>query len=244
MPGIGPRLIGMALLAAALGLSAAVGQEEIPPPLLPAPAAPQASPPAQAAPLVAPPAPAAFTPPPEALAPSPPMHVHQQGPIVRAIDHASYTIHDRMVGEPWRFNVPPLGLSSNTNFAAQAAGAEPHRYTLYRSDFYAGTEHLTPNGQRRLGRMFRRPDCWPGPVLVEPDPGRPGLAEARREAVLGILAGGGVLVDPNRVVIAPSPYLGERGDIGALNNQIMLDRSLAAPEAFSLPPLPTADFGN
>ena len=148
-----------------------------------------------------------------------------------------------MVGEPWRFNVPPLGWSTNANFADQALRAEQHRYTLYRSDFFAGTERLTPDGLRRLDRMFQRFDCWPGPVLVEPDPRRPGLAEARREAVIGLLADGGLSFDPNRLIVSPSPYLGERGDLGALNNQIMLDRSLAAPQAFSLPPLPTAEFG-
>ena len=164
------RTLGAAALGAALAASSGVmAQEPIPLPVLP--------PEVTAADCRGGPA-AVVT------VPAGPVHVHRQGPIKGAINHGSWFIHEYMVGDPARFDVPPLGWSTGANFAAQAAAAEQHSFTLYRSDFFAGTERLTPDGLRRLGRMIARLGLLGRPVPVEVDPNRPGLAEARRLAVL------------------------------------------------------------
>jgi hypothetical protein len=247
------RWLRTALLAAAMAPAGAVeparGQETpIPPPVIPPMAVP-------AAPKVAPVPPGAFPGPvpaapgypapasPASVAPAGPVHVHQPGPIGRAFHHVGYVIHDRMIGEPDRFVEPPLGWSIGQNFSAQAARASQHRYTLYRSDFFAGTERLTPEGLRRLGRMVTYLPGWGGPVLIEVDPNRPGLAEARRDAVLALTSSNGTFIDPSRMVVGGSPYLGGRGDLAEIYEGTLLDRSARAPAIYPLNPIPNADFG-
>ncbi|WP_169972849.1 hypothetical protein [Tautonia rosea] len=172
------------------------------------------------------------------------VHIHQPGPIGRAVHHIGYTIKDRMVGEHERFNEPPLGWSVNRNFGAQQARASIHRFTLYRTDFLAGSEQLNPGGLRRLGRMVSLLHCYDGPMLVEIDPNRPGLAEARRLAVLELAASNGTVLEPDRLIVGGSPFLGGRGDLSEIYNGVVIDRSLRAPETYTLPPIPNADFTN
>ncbi|WP_152054085.1 hypothetical protein [Tautonia marina] len=171
-------------------------------------------------------------------------HLHQPGPIARTAHHIGYTIKDRMIGEHERFAEPPLGWSVNRNFGAQQARAEIHRFTLYRTDFQSGSEQLNPGGLRRLGRMVSLLHCYNGPLLVEIDPNRPGLAEARRLAVLELAASNGTMLDPDRLIVGGSPFLGGRGDLSEIYNGVVLDRSLRAPETYPVPPLPNADFQN
>jgi hypothetical protein len=172
------------------------------------------------------------------------IHTHQPGPIARTFHHVGYAIKDRMVGEHDRFAEPPLGWSVNRNFGAQQARAEIHRFTLYRTDFLSGSEQLNPGGLRRLGRMVSLLHCYNGPLLVEIDPNRPGLAEARRQAVLELAASHGTMLDPERLIVGGSPFLGGRGDLSEIYDGVLLDRSLRAPTTYPLPPLPNADFQN
>ncbi|QDV36568.1 hypothetical protein [Tautonia plasticadhaerens] len=258
------RWLRAAVFAAAMAPAGAVGRARgqeipIPPPVIPPQAAPApAFAPPEAVPgamipghpappppaMVAPPPPAMVAPPPPTMvAPGGPVHVHQPGPIGRALHHAGFFIHDRMVGEPERFDEPPLGWSIGQNFSAQAARASQHRYTLYRSDFFAGTERLTPDGIRRLGRMMSYLPRWGGPVLIEEDPNRPGLAESRRLAVMELVASNGNAIDPGRLIVGGSPYLGGRGDLSETYEGILLDRSFRAPATYPLNPIPNADFG-
>ncbi|RUL88584.1 hypothetical protein [Tautonia sociabilis] len=227
------------------GVARAQAPAPLPPAQMPAPKVPQ-----PAASIPDPglsPAPGTVIAPPPGVvtAPAgPPIHVHQPGPIAGAVHHLGFAIKDRMIGEPWRFDTPPLGWSLQQNFSAQARMANQHRYTLYRSDFYSGTERLTPDGLRRLGRMVARWQLWGGPMLIELDPDRPGLAESRREAVLQLVANNGMLLEPERLVVGGSPYLGERGDVAAPYNAVLLDRAAGAPAAYQLNPYVNADFGN
>ena len=263
------RWLRAALLAAGMAPAGAVGQARgqeipIPPPVIPptvaapAPAPPFAPPadapgamvpglpPAPKAGMSAPGGPQMIAPPPPPTmmgSPGGPVHVHQPGPIGRAVHHVGFFIHDRMVGEPERFVEPPLGWSIGQNFSAQAARASQHRYTLYRSDFFAGTERLTPDGLRRLGRMMAYLPRWGGPVLIEEDPNRPGLAESRRLAVMELTAANGTALDPSRLIVGGSPYLGGRGDLSEAYEGVLLDRTFRAPSTYPLNPIPNADFG-
>ncbi|MEW4569798.1 hypothetical protein AB1L88_18190 [Tautonia sp. JC769] len=265
------RTLGAALLGAALAATtstatarAQVEAQDPLPPILP----PAVSGPIDAAPIP-PPTPLqagkgidAPVIPPEGLAGVPPaplpgqasglvagpdagaIHTHQPGPIARSFHHIGYAIKDRMVGEHERFAEPPLGWSVNRNFGAQQAKAEIHRFTLYRTDFLSGSERLNPGGLRRLGRMVSLLHCYDGPMLVEVDPNRPGLAEARRQAVLELAASYGTMLDPGRLIVGGSPFLGGRGDLSEIYDGVLLDRSLRAPTTYPLPPLPNADFQN
>ena len=107
------------------------------------------------------------------------------GPIRRSIRHVRHAYAEGFSGRPENFAVPPLGFDLNENFRVQRVAADIHVFTLYRSDFYADSTAITPNGLIRLGRLAKELPGWPGPVLVEPVPDRPGLAEARRDAVAG-----------------------------------------------------------
>lgn len=179
---------------------------------------------------------------------SPPMqsigHGHQPGPIGRAFHHLHDTIKDRMVGEPERFVEPPLGWSVQQNFLAHRQKVDIHRFTLYRTDFKYESEQLTADGLRRLGRMMSTLQFYPGPLLVEDDPTRPGLAEARRKAVIDLAARNGDMIDPSRMIVGRSPFLGGRGDLSEIYEGVLLDRSLRAPTVYPLNPNPNADFQN
>ena len=59
--------------------------------------------------------------------------------------------------------------------------------------------------------MYSRLPGWIGPVTVEWTPDEPGVAEARRQAVLATLQRAGRPLSPDRVVIGPSVYPGTRG---------------------------------
>ncbi len=74
----------------------------------------------------------------------------------------------------------------------QVAKADPHRFTLYGTDFLPGTDRFSPIGASRFNLMFARLPDWSGPILVEWTPDQPDLAQARRQAVLDTLTSGGL----------------------------------------------------
>ena len=113
-----------------------------------------------------------------------------------------------MIGYPETFIEPPLGYYVREQMTMQVAKADPHRFTLYKTDFLPGTDRFSPTGASRFNLMFSRLNGWLGPVIVEWTPDEPGLAEARRQAVLATLQRAGRPIIPERVVIGPSPYPG------------------------------------
>lgn len=209
------------LIAGVVGPAVARAQEPLPP--LPPPV------PGEAPVIIAPPAPIVPTP-------------HHHGPIARTAHHIGFTLKDKLIGYPDQFPQPPLGYYVRQNNGAQVARAEQHSFTLYRSDFWAGTDQLTPRGAARVNRMLAKLDCWNGPLLVEVDPDRPELAQMRRESLVANLQRSGFPFDPARLVVGPSPYLGLRGDIaGGASvitgyDGIIINRSYAAPTELELPP--------
>lgn len=169
-------------------------------------------------------------------------HVHRQakrGPI----HHVGFVVHDQFIGDPNLFKIPPLGYSLYRTMGAQTAKANVHTFMLYRSDFIAGTNQLTPTGARRLSYLASRLPHWHGPIVVEWTPQQPGLAEARRMAVLASLATANLPPMGGRTVIGPSPYPGLLGVDAANNYDTLIGRDLAAPRNYSLSPTSTAGFG-
>ena len=153
------------------------------------------------------------------------------GPIHRAVRHVGRVLQDNFIGYPQEFVEPPPGFAISEIFGTMKGKANVHRFTLYRSDFLDGSDRLSPGGAARFNLMATRLGGWLGPVVIEWSPDQPGLAEARRLAVLAILQGASLPVIPERVVIGPSPYPGLLGTDAANNYNIMITRDQAAPVA-------------
>jgi hypothetical protein len=143
---------------------------------------------------------------------------------------------ETFIGRPELFYEPPPGFYVSEHLTLMQARADPHRFTLYQTDFLPGTNRLSPTGATRFNLMAKRLPQWLGPVLIEWSPDYPGLAEARRAAVLETLQKVGVAMIPERVVIAPSPYSGLLG-VDANQNYInMINRDNQAPQGLPLTP--------
>ena len=101
----------------------------------------------------------------------------------------------------------------------QVAKADPHRFTLYRTDFLPGTSSFCRGGAR-FNLMFSRLPGWLGPVIVEWTPDEPGLAEARRQAVLATLQRAGRPIPRTRrhrsVALSGSLGVGTGNNFGTL----------------------------
>jgi hypothetical protein len=157
----------------------------------------------------------------------------------RVIRHVSKTVHEDFIGDPVLFDEPALGASANANRAVMKAKAEPHKFTFYRSDFLVDSTALSPSGAARIGRINASLACWLGPVIIEPTPDRPGLAESRKEAVIASLVMAGHLIDDGRVVIGPPIAPGLLGTDAANNYQSMISRDQRAPTQYSVTPTQT-----
>jgi hypothetical protein len=145
-------------------------------------------------------------------------------------------LHDHYIGRPDMFYEPPPGYFVRNQFGMMKAKTDPHRFTLYRTDFLPGTARFSPPGAIRVSQISARLPGWLGPVVVEGTPDEPGMSEARRAAVLAALAATGQPVIPERVIIGPSPYPGTLGTDGANYYNVMITRDFAAPSSYTLSP--------
>lgn len=167
----------------------------------------------------------------------------RRGRIHRMLHHTAHTLQDDFIGYPETFVEPPLGAYINRQFAVQVSKADPHRFTLYQSDFLPGSDRFSPTGASRLNLMYGRLPQWSGPILVEWSPDEPELAESRRRAVLATLASTGMVLPADRVLIGPSPYPGLMGVEAANNHVNTIGRTQAAAQTFQLPPTESASMG-
>jgi hypothetical protein len=196
--------------------------------------------PAALAPLAEAALPAGSSPAPIASAPQ---AGERRGFFHRLFHHSAYTLEDKFVGYPDTFREPPLGYYVKGQMTVQVAKADPHRFTLYKTDFLPGTNILSPIGASRFNIMASRLCGWPGPVMIEWTPDEPAVALARRQAVLAMLQKTGQPVIPARVVIGPSPYPGGLGVEPPNFYNNMTIRSQMAGPTWTLPPLVSTDFG-
>jgi hypothetical protein len=157
--------------------------------------------------------------------------------------HVEHTLEDNFIGPPSNFVEPPLGYYVTEQLAVQKAKADPHRFTLYRSDFIAGTDRFSPMGASRFNIMYRKLPAWPGPITIEWTPDQPGLADARRSAILAVLEKAGQPTSPERVVIGPSPYPGASAIEAANNYNNLMGRAQNAAQGLPLPPAESASSG-
>lgn len=143
---------------------------------------------------------------------------------------------DRMCGYGEYFAQPPLGFIRDEVISMQAAKADGHKFTLYRSDFIPGTTKLSPSGAARMNVMATRLSGWLGPIVVEWTPEDPALGEARKGQILAQLQGAGLPVVPERVLVGPTATPGLNGVQADVNYQSMQRRYSQAPAAFAVPP--------
>jgi hypothetical protein len=157
--------------------------------------------------------------------------------------HTAHTLEDKFIGYPDTFIEPPLGYYVNQQLAVQVAKADPHRFTLYRSDFLPGTDRFSPIGASRFNLLVPRLASGSLPIIIEWTPDQPALAQARRQAVLATLERVGRPFPGERVVIGPSPYPGAMGveAVGHAGN--LIARSQAAAVSFPLTPTESASLG-
>ena len=187
-----------------------------------------------------PPLPPGFGPPP-VIASGP--YAAGPGPGRRTNRHVWNVFQDNFVGYPQEFVEPPPGFYLQDNLSRMKAKAATHRFTLYRSDFLPGTDRLSPAGAGRFNLIAPRLGRWQGPLVIEWSPEEPGLAQARRAAIVALLGGVGVPVPPERVVVGPSPYPGALGTDAANTYTNVIVRDQAAGAGYSLSPTAGGSFG-
>ncbi len=179
-----------------------------------------------------------------ATGPNARVEARRGGPIRRFLHHTGHVLQDNLIGYPEEFVVPPFGTPVAETFHMMKAKADPHLFTLYHTDFLDGTDRFSPHGAARFNLMASRLPGWLGPVIIELSPDRPGLAEARRAAVLASLERANFPVVPELLLIGPSPYPGSLGTNAANNFGVMIQRNLEAPATFALPPIFVDDISN
>jgi hypothetical protein len=179
---------------------------------------------------------------PDELGSAPPV-CNRSGRLHRLFHHSAHTFQDKFIGYPDRFVEPPLGYYLNEQLAIEVAKADPHRFTVYRSDFLPGTNLFSPAGASRFNIMYTRIPGWLGPITVEWTPEQPDLAQSRRQAILATMERAGRPLLADRVVIAPSPFPGALGTEAANNFVNTVGRGQTAGVAFPLPPTVTANAG-
>jgi hypothetical protein len=194
-----------------------------------------------AGPLLLAPMPALAQPP--ADPPVTPPVCNRRGPVHRMFHRSAHVLQDKMIGYPENFVEPPFGYYVNEQLAVQVGKADPHRFTLYRSDFLPGTSLFSPVGASRYNIMAVRMPGWVGPITIEWTPEQPELARSRRQAIADRLRQAGQPLLADRVVVGPSPYPGAIG-VEAINNYSnTIQRSQMSAPTFQLPPIESASMG-
>ncbi|MGE3822080.1 MAG: hypothetical protein AB7I30_21915 [Isosphaeraceae bacterium] len=179
-----------------------------------------------------------------ATGPAPHVASRPVGPIKGAALHTFHFLQDNWIGYPEEFVEPPLGFYIRDNWRVMRAKADPHRFTLYRSDFLDGSNRLSPGGASRFNIMAARLKSYPGPVMIEWSPDQPGLGESRREAIVALLQSVGAPSIPERVILGPSPYPGMSGPEAANNYNVLITRQQHAPLTYTLSPAQSATFSS
>jgi hypothetical protein len=101
------------------------------------------------------------------------------------------------------------------------------RMTLYRYDFFEGSDQLTPRGRDQLAKIATQLPVTFFPVVVERTLDDPALAEARRAAILAELAKGAFPVPAERIVVGAPSALSLRGIEAEVIAQSMILRVAA-----------------
>ena len=129
---------------------------------------------------------------------------------------------------PVNWPAAPLGESVALHAETQIANAAAGRMVLHDYDFVPGKVELNDYGSARVLQIAPLLAHTRLPVVVERLPHAPRLAEGRRLTVLTELAAVAGRVQPDRVVIGPSPSRPVQGPEAELIYQNLLQLSESA----------------
>jgi hypothetical protein len=184
-------------------------------------------------PMAVPPALAGPDVPPPGTIPGGPCYHHHPHFFCRKVNSACWRhLQARFLGYPEEYIPQPLGRSLYAGNTNQVANGTAARMVLYDYDFVPGTGQLSQRGRDQVAKMSGLLATTPMPLVVERTPATPGLAEARRYAVLAELASGPYPVGSERVVIGTSQATGLRGV-----EAVIIDRTLRTRTASAGPPI-------
>jgi len=108
----------------------------------------------------------------------------------------------RMLGYPEDFVPRPLGASVYDHGRAMVSNGDAARLVLFHYDFVVGSDRLNPRGFGQLMKHAAKIAEGPHPLIIEPTPDQPGLAERRRLAVLNLVASWPFPIAPDRIIVA------------------------------------------
>lgn len=139
----------------------------------------------------------------------------------------------RMLGYPEEFPPKPLGESLHAFGRVMVANGAEARMTLFDYDFEPDSPELSARGRDQLSRIAAQLAANPFPLIIERTAANPGLAVARREAVLNELASASFPIAPDRVLVgAPLPF-----GMSGVNAQIVGANALNRVQQYG-PPIP------
>jgi hypothetical protein len=116
------------------------------------------------------------------------------------------------MGYPEEFEEVPFGAFLYAHGRTMVANGTAARMVLYQYDFVDGQPQLKPRGYDQLAKIAHLLEISPAPLVIERTPCLPGLAEARRLAVLDELARHlPHPIPPERVVVGPPLAIGLSG---------------------------------
>jgi hypothetical protein len=118
----------------------------------------------------------------------------------------------------------PLGLSVHSHARTMVANGQAALMVLYQYDFVDGQPHLNHRGYDQLVKIAGLLATHPAPLVIERTPWQPGLAEARRLAVLNELARNACPIPPERVVIGKPAANGLSGTESDIIYRNLLNR--------------------
>ena len=149
-----------------------------------------------------------------------------------------HKLQARFLGYPEEYHPRPLGASVYDHARVMVANGAAAGLCLYRYDFVEGTSRLSDRGVAQLAKAASQLAASPYPLLIEWTPEDPGLADARRLAVLQALAFGPVPVAPSRVLVgSPIPH-----GMSGIDAQIVGSNALDRVKDYG-PPIPINSNG-
>lgn len=134
-------------------------------------------------------------------------------------------LQGKALGYPEDFVPRPLGASVYDHGRAMVANGEAARLVLLDYDFVPGTNQLKPRGLDQLVKHSARLAEGPHPLLIEPTPNDPGLAERRRQAVVKTTASWSFPLASERVLVARPSSTGLSGIDAQIIGANAMDRT-------------------
>jgi hypothetical protein len=123
--------------------------------------------------------------------------------------------------------LPPLGSNVYNVNRIQVANNDAARLILRHYDFVDDTTELNPFGRFRLNEIIAQSARLPVPIVIEWTLDNPGLDQARRAAIVDLLAKAPIPIEGERVVVGPDMA----GRLRGIEAEILLMNQLSRTAA-------------